>query len=196
MLTLQNFEKEQIDISDHEPVVIAPGRFNPPQLGHRLVINRLIKLGERLNAKPIVIIVDAGKYDDRNPLPGDVRQQYLQKMFPLVEFIVKPNPYIAVYDLHAERNQYPIGGVTGADRADSYKQMVGRIFGPDVKEVYVTEVIHRDPDSDDDVVGASGSKAREAAANHDEAVFRAVTGFGHEDAIKLMEHVRKGMGVE
>ena len=200
MFTLQSYiaeaEKEPIDVSGHEPVVIAPGRFNPPHMGHKLMIDKLIQLGKRLGAKPVVVIVDSGKYDARNPLPGEVRQQYLQKMFPMVDFVIKKNPYFAVYDLHAERNQVPVGGVTGADRADSYKKMVGRIFGPEVENNYQAEVLHRDPDAEGDVAGASATKAREAAANNDEAAFRAITGLGHEDAVQLMAQVRKGMGVE
>lgn len=185
--------KEQIDVSDHQPAVIAPGRYSPPTRGHKLVIDRLEELAQRLNAKPVVIIVDSGKRSAKNPLSGEVRQQYLQKIFPDMDFVIAPNPYKAVYDLHAEHNLVPVGGVTGADRADSYKKMVGRIFGPEVENAYYPEVLSRDPDAEQDIAGISGTKAREAALADDEGSFRAMTGLEHDDAVALMSLIRQGM---
>lgn len=194
--TITEAEKEKLDTSNDRPVVIAPGRFNPPTRGHNLMIKELIALGQHLKAKPVIIVVDSGKRDERNPLSGEVRKQYLQKMFPAIDIHIAKNPYEAVYDLHANYGEVPIGGVTGADRADNYKGMIGRIFGPEEMERYVAKVLHRDPDSSDVVAGASGTKAREAAASHDEGAFRAMTGLKHEDAIELMKLLRKGMGLE
>lgn len=189
-------EKEKLDTSNDRPVVIAPGRFNPPTRGHMLMIRELIALGQQLNAKPVIIVVDSKKYDERNPLTGEVRKEFLQKMFPMIDIHIAKNPYEAVFDLHDQHQEVPVGGVTGADRADSYKAMIGRIFGPEEMERYEAKVLHRDPDSDKDVAGVSGTKAREAAARDDEGSFRAMTGLGHEDAIKLMALVRKGMGIK
>ena len=123
--------KEKLDTSNDAPVVIAPGRFNPPTRGHQQMIRELVALGQQLNAKPVIIVVDSGKQDDRNPLSGEVRKEYLQKMFPSIDIHIAKNPYEAVYDLHDKHGEVPVGGVTGLDRADSYKKMIGRIFGPE-----------------------------------------------------------------
>ena len=188
--------KEKLDTSNDQPVVIAPGRFNPPTRGHQLMIRELIALGQRLQAKPVIIVVDSGKYDERNPLTGEVRREYLRKMFPAVDIHIAKNPYEAVFDLHDKHNEVPVGGVTGADRAKSYKGMIGRIFGPEEEERYEAQVLHRDPDSNDDVAGVSGTKARQAAADNNEGAFRAMTGLGHDDALQLMSQIRKGLGIE
>ena len=197
MRLTQFLNEDVIDVSGFEPIVIAPGRFNPPHRGHQLMINRLVDLGRQLRAKPIVIIVDSGKYSEKNPLTGEVRLHYLQKMFPElgIDFVIAKNPYDAVAEL-SEHRKVPIGGITGADRADSYKKMVGRIFGPEVEDRYQAEILHRDPDAEEDIAGASATKAREAAANNNEAAFRAITGFEHRDAVDLMQQIRRGMGVE
>lgn len=192
---LAESNRDFIDTSDFVPVVIGPGRFVPPHLGHRFMIKTLVRLGEQLNAKPVVIIVDSGKYGARNPLPGNIRQKYLQKIAPKVEYIIAPNPYTAVMEM-IEKKQVPVGGVTGIDRADSYKKMIGRIFGPKIEESYLAETLYRDPDSDREVTGASATKAREFAVNKDEGGFRAITGLEHEDAIELMNMIRKGMGIK
>ncbi len=187
-------EKEMLDTSNDQPVVIAPGRFNPPTRGHQLMIKELVALGQKLNAKPVVLVVDSGKRDERNPLSGEVRKEYIQKMFPGIDVHVVKNPYMAVYDLHKEYGEVPVGGVTGADRADSYKKMIGRVFGQREEDRYQAKVLHRDPDSPDDVAGASATKARMAAMQNDEGSFRAMTGLEHEDAVRLMDLIRKGTG--
>lgn len=180
------------NINNFEKVVIGVGRFQPPHRGHMLMIDNLIKLGEQMNADPVIIVVDSGKYDVRNPLPGSVRQKYLQKVYPTIQIITAKNPYLAVTEM-AERGQFPVGGITGVDRADSYKRMVGRIFGPVIEEQFNAQILQRDPDSNEDVAGVSATKVREAAMNKDEGAFRALTGFEHEDAMELMELVRQGM---
>jgi len=186
-------EKEKLDTSNDHPVVIAPGRFNPPTRGHQLMIKELVALSQQLNAKPVVLVVDSGKRNERNPLSGEVRKEYLQKMFPGIEIHIVKNPYEGVYDLHDKYGEVPVGGVTGADRADSYKKMVGRIFSAAEEERYQAKVLNRDPDSDVDVAGVSGTKARDAAVRGDEGSFRAMTGLDHRDAMALMAEVRKGM---
>lgn len=194
--TITEATKEKLDTSNSQPVVIAPGRFNPPTRGHQLMIKELIALGQQLNAKPVIIVVDSGKRDERNPLSGTDRAAAIEKMFPAIDIHIAKNPYAAVFDLHDQHNLVPVGGVTGADRADSYKGMIGRIFGPEEMERYEAKILHRDPDAVDDVAGVSGTKARNAAAEGDEGSFRAMTGLEHKDAIELMAKIRKGMGIE
>lgn len=183
------------DFSEHKPIVIAPGRYNPPHRGHKLVIDKLVALGESLNARPVVLIIDSGRYGPNNPLTGEVRKQYLQKMFPEMQFEVYRNPFEAVADLAETRKLVPVGGVAGTDRGDSYKGMVGRIFGESIKENYRSEVLHRDPDAED-AKGFSGTKVREAATEGDVAAIRAMTGLSDEDARSLQKLLIDGMGLD
>lgn len=182
------------DVSDFTKIVISPGRFNPPHRGHKLMIDKLIALGKKLNAEPVVLVIDSGKYGPKNPLTGEIRKKYLSKMFPGVRVEIAKNPYDAVYDLADKHKMVPVGGVTGADRGKSYQAMVGRIFGDKVKEDYEAEVLHRDPDASDDVAGASATKAREAAKAGDVAKFRALTGLEDKEARDLIKQLVKGMG--
>lgn len=176
-------------IAKMKPVVISPGRFNPPHLGHKLMVTTLKKLAKKHNAEPVVIVVDSGKRDEKNPLSGDIRKGYLQKMFPQVTIVVAKNPYDAV-EMMGKEGFVPVGGVTGSDRADSYKKMVGRIFGDDVAGKYEADILQRDPDADD-VKGISASKVRAAAAAGDEGKVRAMTGLGHDEAVKLIKTMKE-----
>lgn len=182
------------DVEDFSKIVIAPGRFNPPHRGHKVMIDNLVELGKELNAEPVVLIIDSGKRGEKNPLSGEIRKKYLQKMFPRVRFEIFKNPYEAVFTLADQNKELPVGGVAGADRGNAYKQMVGRIFGDDVKQKYVSKVLYRDPDATDDVAGASATKARNAAKEGDVVKFRALTGLSEPEAKKLMNELVKGMG--
>ena len=187
--------EQVIDFSEHKPIVIAPGRFNPPHRGHKLVIDKLIALGESLSAEPVVLIIDSGKYGPKNPLSGDVRKAYLQKMFPDMRFETFSNAYEAVAELSQNHKLIPVGGVAGADRGDSYKGMVGRIFGESVKDKYHSEVLHRDPDASD-VAGISGTRVRDAAMEGDVVAIRAMTGLADEDARGLLKLLVDGMNTD
>ena len=182
------------DASRYAPIVIAPGRFNPPHRGHKLIIDKLVALSEKLDAQPVVLIIDSGKYGPKNPLSGEVRKEYLQKMFPEIRFEVFKNAFEAVIKLAEKDQLVPVGGVAGQDRGTAYKGMVGQIFGDDVKNRYLSEVLHRDPDSDStDVKGISATRARQAAMEGDIAAFRAMTGFADEEAKTLMKLLVDGM---
>ena len=200
MKSLTQFIKEADEIKDfteHKPIVIAPGRFNPPHRGHKLVIDKLVALGERLGAQPIVLVIDSGKYGPKNPLTGDVRRTYLEKMFPEMRFEVYKNPYEAVDHLSETEKLIPIGGVAGEDRGNNYKGMVGRIFGEQIMNEYQSEVLHRDPDAEiSDIKGISGTKAREAALEGDVPAFRAMTGLDDRDSRDLMKLLADGMNTD
>jgi len=185
------------DFSEHTPMVIAPGRFNPPHRGHKLIIDKLVALGEQLNAQPVVLIIDSGKYGPKNPLKGEVRKEYLQKMFPEMRFEVYKNPYEAVAELAEKDKLIPIGGVAGQDRGDNYKGMVGRIFGEQIMNEYHSEVLYRDPDTDsNDIKGISATKAREAAMEGDVPAFRAMTGLDDKDSRTLIKLLVDGMSLD
>ena len=181
------------DIAGLKPVVIAPGRFSPPHRGHKLVIDKLIVLGEKLDAQPVVLIIDSGVYGPKNPLSGVVRKTYLQKMFPEMQFEVFKNAFEAVVQLAEQNKLVPVGGVAGADRGNAYKGMISQIFGETVGDEYLSEVLYRDPDSNEDIVGISGTKARQAAMEGNVVAFRAMTGFADEEARSLMKLLVDGM---
>lgn len=175
----------QDTFDDKKPCVIAPGRFNPPTKGHRRVVEKLIKLAEELDAEPVIVIIDSGKRNADNPLAADVRQQFLKKIVgKLPKVIVDKNAFAAVEQL-GQQGLLPVGGVAGADRADSYKKMMGRVYDQSVADNYKSVVLNRDPDSDDDS-GVSATKVREAARNNDVVKVRTMTGLTGEDADKLI----------
>lgn len=187
------FENERINMSDCEPIVVFPARCNPPTIGHRHSIRSLKSLSKRLNATPVVLIVDTGKYGARNPLPGDIRQQYLEKVFPDVKYFVSKNSYVGIYDLYKCQNMLTIGDVCGSDREGQYKKIAVRIFGSELEEIYCSNVIERN--DTEGLSGISATMARRAADENDFPEFKRITGFDTNTARKLMIQVRLGIGV-
>ena len=64
-------------------VVFTYGRFNPPHLGHKMMIERIVNKARNLNKKP-VIIVSHSVGNIRNPLPVDNKLRILRGWFPNV----------------------------------------------------------------------------------------------------------------
>jgi FAD synthase len=175
------------------PVVFAIGKFNPPHVGHHQVIQQLVSLSSRLNAKPVVFVIDTGKRSPNSPLDGNRRIYYLQQLFPNVSFEIASNAYNAIISL-IEHKLLPVGEITGSDR--SYRKDIARIFGDPVAEEdqYITNPILRDEDMNG-VMGASSSKMRTAITNNDIRSFMELTGLPYATAEHLMNEVIIGMGL-
>lgn len=191
---LDEQDEQPLNYDNFDPIVIAPGRFNPPHRGHNLLIDTLKKLAEKYNAEPYVFVIDSGKYGEKNPLDGETRKKYLQMMYPDMNFMVFPNAFEAVATMASDYQKVPVGGVSGSDRADSYKKIVGRIFDEQAKEHYDAEVLQRDPDASD-IAGISATKVRQAAADGDVAKFKSMIDLPDEQTEQLYRKVREGMGV-
>lgn len=181
------------DTSEMKKIVIAPGRWNPPHRGHNLLVRKLIALGEKLKAEPVIIVVDSGKHNERNPLGGKTRCKYLAEMFPCIDMVIAPNAYEAVV-LLKDQGKVPVGGVSGSDRANTYKGMVNRVFQKEME--YVTEVLIRDPESDD-TNGVSSTKVRQAVCEGNFPRFKSMVGLKNRaTAVELYEDLRKGLNVK
>ena len=179
----------EYDTFDMKRVVIAPGRYNPPHRGHSRIIEQLQTQCEALDATPVIVVIDSGKYDSRNPLDGNTRVELLEKIYPNIEKIVSQNAYGAMLEMQ-KRKMLPVCGVTGTDRKAAYKQVVGSVFGESIGEQFVSDSLYRDPDSEE-LVGISGTKVREAVMNGERCKFRTMVDFDTDDANDLFERLRE-----
>jgi len=60
-------------------VVFTYGRFNPPHKGHKMMIERIVKLAKKLNKKPVVV-VSHSTGTEKNPM--NVNEKI--KILPLI----------------------------------------------------------------------------------------------------------------
>ena len=62
-------------------VVFTYGRFNPPHLGHKMMIEEVINKAKKMNKIPVVIV--SHSYGNRtNPLPVSDKIRILKRWFP------------------------------------------------------------------------------------------------------------------
>lgn len=130
--------------------VFTYGRFQPPHIGHALLINHLQQIAERNNATPYVIVSASCNEDwfnskifkaqqkittfksckqNENPLPIKRKLYYLRKMFPQIKFIAADEYGSNIFQVigHISETGYQrFIGVFGSDRATTFQTMFNR----------------------------------------------------------------------
>ena len=118
--------------------VFSFGRFNPPTIGHELLINKVSKVASRNRAD--AFIFPSGSQDaKKNPLDYDEKIKYMKKMFkPRGQDIFKyssQKPATAMHVLsllHDEGYEHVIM-VVGSDRVGQFKKLLPQYNGVDGK---------------------------------------------------------------
>jgi nicotinamide mononucleotide adenylyltransferase len=130
--------------------VFTYGRFQPPHIGHALLINHLQQIAERNNATPYVIVSASCNEEwfnskifkaqqkittfksckqNENPLPIKRKLYYLRKMFPQIKFIAADEYGSNIFQVigHISEAGYQrFIGVFGSDRATTFQTMFNR----------------------------------------------------------------------
>jgi hypothetical protein len=87
--------------------------------------------------------------------------------------------------------------IAGSDRVEEYQKLLDKYNGVEFKydKIEVVSAGERDPDADG-AAGMSATKMREAAANNSLSEFKkGIPNHIHPQAQKMMDDVRKGMGL-
>jgi nicotinic acid mononucleotide adenylyltransferase len=146
-------------------VVFAFGRFQPPTIGHELLVKAVQKLASAQSADHVIY---ASRTEDKkqNPLPVARKVYYLQRMFPGANFKAANEQVRTFIEAAKELNKKykNIVMVAGSDRIAEYKKILEKYNGTEFNfdTVSVVSAGERDPDSDN-ASGMSGTKMREAA---------------------------------
>lgn len=191
--------KQLIKELPSKKVVFAFGRFQPPTTGHEL----LVKAVKKLAGTTADHVIYASKTEDKksNPLPVERKVYYLKRMFPKTNFMAANQEVRTFIEAAKELNKKykNIVMVAGSDRVAEYTRILNTYNGKDFHfdSVEVVSAGERDPDSDS-ASGMSGTKMREAAKAGNFDLFK--KGVPHTltdlDARRLMNDIRKGMGLE
>ena len=178
-------------------VVMAFGRFQPPTIGHKLLVDAVQHAAQAANADAVVYVSRTQDHKT-NPLSVDQKIHYLKKMFPTVNFIAANDqvrtPVEAIKHLNGKYNNLIM--VAGSDRATPFQELLNKYNGTEFN--YETAKVissgDRDPDSDD-AAGMSGTKMRAAAVEGNFEAFRQglPTTLNDKDAQDLMQSVQAGL---
>ena len=164
-------------------LVFTFGRFQPPHVGHALLIKQVLAEAKRTKSDHYIVVSSScnkawlgskGHKRQRtestfesckaneNPLKIDRRVFYLQKMFPSVRFLradhVGKSIFSAIKSFKEDSGYTDITAMFGGDRVNEMNDM----FNKYEMNIKVKSVGQRD-DNADDITGASATKMREAA---------------------------------
>ena len=178
-------------------VVFAFGRFNPPTIGHEVLINAVKNAAAEQNADH-VIYVSRTQDHKANPLSVDQKMHYLKLMFPGTNFVACDDqvrtPIEAAKHLNGQYSDLVM--IAGSDRATTFQELLNKYNGVEFKYQTATVISagDRDPDSDS-ASGMSATKIRAAAVENDFESFRQglPNSLSDKDAHQLMALVQAGM---
>jgi hypothetical protein len=180
-------------------IVFAFGRFQPPTIGHSLLVNAVKIVSSKEKADHMIF---ASKTQDKkkNPLPVNRKIYYLNKMFPNVNFIAADNNIRTFMEVAAVlNNKYKnLIMIAGSDRVPEYTKTLNAYNGKDYNynSIKVISAGERDPDSDT-ASGMSATKMREAAKANNLELFR--KGLPNTlttiDCKHLMNEIRTGLNL-
>jgi hypothetical protein len=194
--------------SKSDTIVFAYGRFQPPTVGHALLVNSVASLARQHNGKAAVFV--SNSHDkSKNPLTPAERVFYLSKMFPRgPEFAAAPefpDPTTGRKTVGVIGIMRALSGhfknvvlIAGSDRVPEFKKKLNEYNGKlyNYQSINVVSAGERDPD-DEGVSGMSGTKMRAAAYEMDFAKFRSgiPASLPDKETKELMLKIRKAMSV-
>ena len=193
-------------LAEEEKVAyLTMGRFNPPTIGHGLLLDTLAESAGKSTYK---IFVSQSNDTKKNPLPYKEKVKYLRKMFPkharavvMDSKVVRPTD--AAVKLFNEGYK-KIVVVSDAPRAREYSALFERYNGKEAhhgfyhfESMEFVSVGDRDENAKG-IQGVSATKQREYAINEDFTSFaqNLPKNVSNKDAKDLFNAVRKGMGLK
>lgn len=187
--------------------VVAFGRFNPPTIGHKKLVQLVATQAMKHNADPLLFLSHSCD-KKKNPLSYDKKLSYCKEAFPEVN-IVNSSAKTLVNVLEELNDEYTdIIYVCGSDRLQgdysTDKVLLAYNNKPDksgkinyaYNSINFVSAGNRSEDSEDALETVSASKARELVKNNDFASFEVIVPFETQRAKELFKDVQKGLGID
>ena len=186
---------------DRSTAVFAFGRFNPPTIGHKKLLDTLESAAKKANGKAYLFL--SHKQNNKtDPLTHKEKSDYLKMFYPTVAI---GDPAVktiiqALQKIQAE-GRTRIVMIAGSDRVGEFEKLLNQYNGKPDKagnELYKFDNIRvisageRDPDQEG-ATGASASKARELANKGQEHEFSKII-MGGDTGKKLYDIIQDRLG--
>lgn len=164
------------DVQPEKIITIVLGRFNPPTIGHKRVLDKAkqIASGGELRVYP-----SRQQNTTTDPINPPLKIKYMRKMFPdFKKKIVNAAKLSTIFEVLKnifEDGFEKVNIVVGSDRVSEFerlsKQYNNNLYK--FKEINIISAGNRDPDSTEDVTNMSSAKMRKAAVQDDFETFKA-----------------------
>jgi len=161
-------------------IVLACSKFNPPNVGHELLIKAVKSLAEQKNASYAIYASDSSDAK-KNPLIVEKKLQYLNLMFPNTQFNTYSDNIGEVISKLKENFRHVIV-VTSSDKVASMKKSL--------KEATVVSAMDNDPDTEDNIRSYAIKGLYEEFKKNLPSAVRDI------DSRRLMNDIRIGYGIE
>jgi nicotinic acid mononucleotide adenylyltransferase len=175
--------------------VITFGRFNPPQIGHEKLVNKLISIAAKERGTPLVYLSHT-QDKKKNPLSYQDKLSFAQIAFGSVVKQSQAKTIMQVAkELQSKFDKLIV--VVGQDRVSEFETLLNKYNGSEYKfdEIKIVSAGARDPDADD-ITGMSASKMRVLAMVGNFEQFK--SGLPNKlkaSAEQVYKSVREGMGI-
>lgn len=190
--------KQLLSELPNKSLIFAFGRFNPPTVGHELLISKVEALSKKTSI-PYRIYTTATQDKKSNPLSQKDKIKYMEKSFRNAHIYAAKGNIIQLLQSFEREGIKEIHLVVGSDRTKEFESLLNKYNGRDYKfdKIEIHSAGERDPDSDD-ADGMSASKMRSAASKGDYKSFeKGVTKkLTDVDTKKMYNDVRKGLGLK
>ena len=183
------------------PVVLTFGRFQPPTVGHQLLITSVINIARKYGAEHRIYpsrTQDAKK----NPLSTRDKVRFMRRFFKKANIVDDKDAITVFHVLQklSDQGYKHVVLVVGSDRVPEFKKAIGKYVGKDGYQFDKFEVVSagdRDPDAEG-VTGMSASKVRAAVVtnNFDNFKLGMPEGASKKDVDALWTLLRRTMKVE
>ena len=189
-----------------DTVVFTFGRFNPPTIGHEILI-KAVESVARSKGGDYLIFPSHSQDAKKNPLTQSKKIKYMKKMFPgyrkNIVVSTSKDPLEIAVELYNKKYTNLVM-VVGSDRVRDFQGILDRYNGEDSKhgfyefdKIEVVSAGERDPDAEG-ATGMSASMMREAAVKGDFQTFRSGIPISLSDADtkKMLNDIRKAMRLD
>ena len=178
-------------------VAFAFGRFNPPTVGHKKLIDTVVDASD---GGDFYIFTSQSQDPDKNPLDYQTKVSFLKKLFPSIQNKI-------VYDMTIKNvlqaaDKLKANGYTdatfvcGSDRVPEFTKLLNTWNGMDKTPRFGTLNIVSSGEREDGaegVEGVSASMAREFVKNNDFESFKGTVPNNPQLAKELFDAVKQGM---
>ena len=185
---------------DLGPLTVVFGRFNPPTVGHKKLLDAAKKTAGKGRLK---IYPSRSQDNKKNPYDPDEKVDIMKQMFPdHSDSIVNDPNSRTIFDVLKQGyddGHSSIQIVVGGDRVKEFEKLSGDYNGKlyDFSSLETVSAGERDPDAEG-IEGMSASKMRKAAASDDFETFRKGVPDNIDDKIakQMMMGLRKKMKIK
>jgi len=178
-------------------VAFAFGRFNPPTVGHKKLIDTVVDASD---GGDFYIFTSQSQDPDKNPLDYQTKVNFLKKLFPDIQdkivYDVSIKNVLQAADKLKANGYTDATFVCGSDRVPEFTKLLNTWNGMDKTPRFgVLNIISSGEREDgmEGVGGVSASMAREFVKNNDFESFKGTVPNNSQLAKELFDAVKQGM---